>query len=140
MTINKETFEAVRTALANKVRVYHSPDWPSDPPDRIGTNSYEPDPNYDGLRAVFQEERFGQITGLPAVSLGIVSRFSYWRDADDGSFEGALVKSFLQMWALYNTKIDHVMASLTSLLLNRRGDTRQAACEAVLKWLKEETP
>ena len=134
MTLKEETLEEVRTVLASKVR-------------KLTVDSYpEPlltpllDPDYDGLRAVFHWRRC-RAELLPIMECDtcpIVSRYSYWQLADDGSFEGALTKALLQMWALHNAKIDTIMAALTSMLVNRRGDTRQAACEAVLKWLREE--
>ena len=148
MTINEETFEAVLTALGRK-RV-RCPDAVFKAVEEGGEGWLCPhsehdhtarmlDPAYNELRAVFQWRRC-RAELLPIMegnTCPIVSRYEYWWGADDGSFEGALMKALLQMWALHNAKIDTIMAALTPMLVNRRGDTRQAACEAVLKWLKE---
>ena len=150
MTLNEETFEAVRTALGRK-RV-RCPDavfkaveeggegWLCHHSEHDHTGRI-PDPDYNGLRAVFQWRacRAELLPIMECDTCPIVSRYSYWLGADDGSFEGALMKAFNTLWLSSSKlqRVDLLMQQLEALLRSGQ-DTRQAACEAVLKWLREE--
>ena len=134
MTLNEETFEAVRTVLASKVR-------------KLTVDSYpEPlltpllDPDYNGLRAVFQWRacRAELLPIMECDTCPIVSRYSYWLGADDGSFEGALRKALTALWwRKQGLELTKLLQQIDTLLCLET-DTRQAASEALLRCLREE--
>ena len=128
--VNEETFEAVRKVLASKVRVHHGNEWASS-----GSNDAELDPDYNGLRAVFTRR---DCSVKDCDTCQVISRYNYWRGADDGSFEGALMKVLNVLWLTTQSLGTITLIRLIGALLRSELDTRQAACEVVLKWLREE--
>lgn len=95
-----------------------------------------PDPAYTPLLALFEEPcACSNCRGLTTPNL------LHWMDEPNGALEGALMKAtteFLDDHYFYDKTL-HLHHILTNLLQND-GDTKLAAVQALVEWLKKERP
>lgn len=134
----KQTFPKAFADLAAELKkrvVTYSLDFPDQPPTVVS----EPDPAYDGLRALVWEH-CPCYRGNPCPSF--ILRTDHWL-TDKGAWEGALAKALKEIWRHERDvqKSDacwHLAHDIHTLYWDNGGDTRIPATQAVTKWLREQ--
>ena len=121
---------------------------------RVLLEADEPDPAFAPLLALVREQCWvcvgsgeytddtlqGQIYPCPPChGTGYLSRYDYWEAADDGALEGAFFKAITNLPDDVRVVTGDLWSYLWEFdggLMTQPEDTRQAAVDAVIKWLE----